>query len=102
MARDSNRLLTSVRQIALVKIAFIFKRATIRVETIVVWYVNSKLLQLVKHSFFCCCKHLQHRYVSLEHRKHMAMKIIRGPKLTAARALVPSTVFRHVENITKV
>ena len=52
MARDPNRFLTSVRQIALVKITFIVKRATIWVETIFMRYINSKLLQLFKHSFF--------------------------------------------------
>jgi len=52
MARDPNRLLTSVRQIALVKITFIVKRATIRVETIFMRYINSKLLQLIKRSYF--------------------------------------------------
>jgi len=52
MARDPNGFLTGVRQIALVKMTFIVKRATIRVEAISMRYVNSKLLQLVKHSFF--------------------------------------------------
>jgi len=52
MARDPNALLTSVRQIVLVKITFTVKRAAIWVETIVVRYVNCKLPQLVKHSFF--------------------------------------------------
>ena len=56
MARDPNTLLTSVRQIVLVKISFIVKRAAIRAETIVVWYITSKLLQLVKHSFFVVVK----------------------------------------------
>ena len=71
MARDPKRLLTIVRQIALVKITFIVKRATIRVETIFMRYVNPKLLQLVKHSFFCCYKHRQNRCVSLEHHKYV-------------------------------
>jgi len=52
MARDPNRLLPSVRQIDLIKITFIVKRATSRVETIFMRYVNSKLLQLMKYSFF--------------------------------------------------
>ena len=33
---------------------------------------------------------------------HMAVKMFTGPKLTAARALVPLTVLRKIENITKV
>jgi len=52
MARDPNRFLANVGQIALVKITFIVKRSTIWVETFFMRYINSKLLQLFKHSFF--------------------------------------------------
>jgi len=51
MARDPNTLLTSVRQTVLAKMTFTVKRAAIWAETIVVWYITSKLLQLVQHSF---------------------------------------------------
>ena len=103
MARDPNRFLANVGQIALVKITFIVKRSTIWVETFFMRYINSKLLQLFKHSFFVVLNisNIGVFHLSIE-STHVAVEIVWRPKLAAARAFVTLTAFTNVENITKV